>query len=169
MQMRNVLFLFLLILPFWSFSKVFYFTGSADNDFANPENWTPKYPGANIHEKDSIYIQSDLNINDGSIVLAGRIEILMGVSFYATTWEKFFPPRSGLIFVETKFHPPFFRAKIFDFGNQRGGKEEEGIFLQIYSRSAAKTAQISHKLVLPSYQFSEILKTFAQAIRYKSG
>jgi hypothetical protein len=83
--MRNVLFLFLLILPFWSFSKVFYFTGSADNDFANPENWTPTYPGANIHEKDSIYIQSDLNINDGSIVLAGRVEILMGVSFYAKT------------------------------------------------------------------------------------
>jgi len=83
--MRHVLLVFLFILPFLSFSEVFYFTGSADNDFSNPENWTPRYPGANIRENDSIYVQSDLNINDGSIVLAGRMEILMGVSFYAKT------------------------------------------------------------------------------------
>jgi hypothetical protein len=64
-------------------------------------------------------------------------------------WEKFFPPQSGLIFVETKFHPPCSRAKIFDFGNQRGKKEEERHFLQIYSPLSWTPLSLVGELVEP--------------------
>lgn len=97
MKMRHVLLCLMLSFPFFSFSNTFYFQGNVDAEFSNPENWSPTYPGTNIREKDSVIVQSDLNISDGEILLAGRMEILMGVSFYGKTTNLRILPNGKLI------------------------------------------------------------------------
>lgn len=110
--MRHVLLVLLFSLPLFSFATTFYFTGSADAEFSNPENWSPAYPSVNIGETDSIFVQSDLNISDGVIFLAGKMEILMGVSFYAKT-SNFRIASTGKLINQGELHVKF----LDNFGN----------------------------------------------------
>lgn len=75
--MKSAVF-FLLILPVLAFPKTYYFLGSSDHDYNNPENWQPAYPGMQISEQDEVIIQSHAFFDGQDLSIAGTLRIELG-------------------------------------------------------------------------------------------
>ncbi|MBX7241674.1 MAG: hypothetical protein K1X92_07985 [Bacteroidia bacterium] len=78
---------YIIILAFFfslhaGFATNYYFSGNEDNNYNNPSNWTPSFPGNIIHAEDAVVLQSDVNI-DGVIEINGSVEVAVGTSLFS--------------------------------------------------------------------------------------
>jgi len=64
-------------------AKRFYFHGTDNNEYVNPANWSPSYPGIEIGKNDTIIVQSDIQFSGFNLEVKGEIEIVMGASLIA--------------------------------------------------------------------------------------
>ncbi len=79
---------YIIILSFFfsfqtNFATNYYFSGNEDNNFNNPSNWTPSYPGNTISNEDAVFIQSDVNMEGVDLEINGFIEVSMGTTLYS--------------------------------------------------------------------------------------
>lgn len=63
-----------------AFSTDFYFLGTEDTDFNNPDNWSPAYPGVEIQSGDVVFVQSNLRFKGFDVVVRGKLDISLGSS-----------------------------------------------------------------------------------------
>lgn len=63
-----------------AFSTDFYFLGTEDTDFNNPDNWSPAYPGVEIQPGDVVFVQSNLRFKGFDVVVRGKLDISLGSS-----------------------------------------------------------------------------------------
>jgi hypothetical protein len=64
-------------------AKRFYFHGTENNEYVNPANWSPSYPGTKIRQNDTVIVQSDVTFSGFNLEIEGEMEIVMGASFSA--------------------------------------------------------------------------------------
>lgn len=122
--MKSAVF-FLLILPVLAYPKTYYFLGSSDHDYNNPENWQPSYPGMQISEQDEVIIQSHAFFDGEDLSVAGTLRVELG--------ETLNSPAHG---IKIKY-----QGKLFNEGEiavrfiENKGKLSNGIYAMAFSQS----------------------------------
>ena len=82
--MRALPFIFLLVLSFTLHSQSlegteYFFLGTQDVFYENPDNWYPEYPGSKIGFGNKVVVQSDMYFQGFNLIVEGELEIELGV------------------------------------------------------------------------------------------
>ena len=62
---------------------VFYFSPDYDNQFDNPKNWTPSFPGLTVGKDSSVVVQGLAHMEKDDLKILGTLRIAMGANLYA--------------------------------------------------------------------------------------
>lgn len=62
---------------------VFYFSPDYDNQFDNPKNWTPAFPGLTVGKDSSVVVQGLAHMETHDLRILGTMRIALGANLYA--------------------------------------------------------------------------------------
>lgn len=72
---RTITLASLLFITLSTQAEVFRFTGASDQNYTNPENWNPSYPGIIISEDDQVILESKTEFDGPLLLINGALRI----------------------------------------------------------------------------------------------
>ena len=83
-------FTLIIALSIWTLNAMatdYHFVAKADNQYVNPANWSPAYPGVEIGPEDRIFIDDDAVYEGLNLEVYGTIEIALGTTLSSASGE----------------------------------------------------------------------------------